>query len=117
MSNLSLRKTGVTGTCQALTYLVKRYGSVVYIVHAGGVWLAHLLPGQAVEPTIGPRMPSSSESLLARTLNLGGFGLAEVALSVQTPVNLKLFIGVMLLIQATQLLLLNKKKQYERIFL
>lgn len=61
MSNLSLRKTDVTGTCQALTYLVKRYGSVVHIVHAGGVWLSHLLPGQSVEPTIGPRMPSSSE--------------------------------------------------------
>jgi apocytochrome f len=117
ISNLSLRKTEVFGACQAVTYLTKRYGSVVHIVHPGGVWLAHLLPGQAIEPIIGPHMLSHSESLLARTLNLGGFGLAEVALSIQVPSNLKRFIGLMLLIQATQLLLLNKKKQYERIFL
>ena len=116
-SNLSLRKTEVIGACQAVTYLVKRYGSVVHIVHPEGVWLAHLLPGQSVEPGIGPRMLSPSESLVARTLNLGGFGLAEVPLSVQAPSNLKRFIGLMLLIQATQLLLLNKKKQYERLFL
>ena len=117
ISNLSLRKTEVLGTCQAVTYLPKRFGSVVHIVHAEGVWLAHLLPGQAVEPAIGPRMLAPAEALLARTLNLGGFGLAEVALSVQVPANLKRFIGLMLLIQATQLLLLNKKKQYERLFL
>ena len=117
ISNLSLRKTEVLGTCAAVTYLPKRFGSVVHIVHAEGVWLAHLLPGQAVEPAIGPRMLAPAEALLARTLNLGGFGLAEVALSVQVPANLKRFIGLMLLIQATQLLLLNKKKQYERLFL
>lgn len=117
ISNLSLRKMEVNGTCQAVTYLTKRYGSVVHILHADGVWLAHLLPGQAVDPAIGPRMLSQAEALLARTLNLGGFGLAEVALSVQVPANLKRFIALMLLIQGTQLLLLNKKKQYERIFL
>jgi len=116
-SNLNLRKADVRGTCHAVTYLVKRYGSVIHIVHASGVWLAHLLPGQAVEPVIGPRMISQLESLVARTINLGGFGLAEVALSVQSPANLKRFIGLMLLIQGTQLLLLNKKKQFERIFL
>lgn len=116
-SNLSLRKPEVVGTCQAISYLTKRYGSVVHIVHASGVWLGHLLPGQAVEPGIGPRMPSQSEVLLARTLNQGGFGLAEVALSVQSPANLKRFIGLLLLIQATQILLLAKKKQFERIFL
>ena len=49
-------------------------------------------------------MLAPAEALLARTLNLGGFGLAEVALSVQVPANLKRFIGLMLLIQATQLL-------------
>ena len=86
-------------------------------VHSEAVWFTHLLLGQAVEPAIGPRMLAPAEALLARTLNLGGFGLAEVALSVQVPANLKRFIGLMLLIQATQLLLLNKKKQYERLFL
>jgi hypothetical protein len=48
---------------------------------------------------------------------LGGFGLAEVPLAVQEPSNLKRFIALMLLMQVTQVLLLSKKKQYERIFL
>jgi apocytochrome f len=117
ISNLSLRKAEVLGTCQAITYLPKRYGSVVHVVHSGGVWLGHLLPGQVVEPVIGPHMFVQAESLIGRTLNLGGFGLADVALSVQVPNNLKRFIGLMLLIQGTQLQLLNKKKQYERLFL
>jgi hypothetical protein len=117
MSNLSLRKTEVFGTCQAITYLTKRYGTVVHVAHGRGMWLAHLLPGQVVESVIGPHMLTYPEVLLARTRNLGGFGLAEVALAVQIPSNLKRFIGLMLLIQGTQLLLLNKKKQYERIFL
>ena len=117
ISNLALRKADVLGACQAVTYLPKRFGSVVHIGHANGTWLAHLLPGQAVDPVVGPHMLVQAESLVARTLNLGGFGLAEVALSVQVPANLKRFIGLLLLIQGTQLLLLNKKKQYERLFL
>ena len=94
-SNLSLRKTDVLGTCQAVTYLPKRYGSVVHVVHSRGIWLAHLLPGQAVEPVVGPHVFTPTELLIAHTLNLGGFGLAEVALSVQIPANLKRFIGLM----------------------
>lgn len=117
LSNLTLRKAEVNGMCFGVTYLVKRYGSVVHFVHASGVKLVHLLPGQAVEPFIGPRMPSQAETLVGRTLNLGGFGLGEVALSIQSPANLKRFIAIMALLQVTQLLLLNKKKQYERIFL
>ncbi len=33
-----------------------------------------------VEPAIGPRMLAPAEALLARTLNLASFGLAEVAI-------------------------------------
>jgi hypothetical protein len=62
-------------------------------------------------------MLSQADTLVGRTLNLGGFGLGEVALSIQSPANLKRFISLMALLQVTQLLLLNKKKQYERIFL
>ena len=57
------------------------------------------------------------DTLLGRTLNLGGFGLGEVALSIQSPDNLKRFLSLMVLLQVTQLLLLNKKKQYERLYL
>ena len=60
-------------------------------------------------------MVSQIDTLLGRTLNLGGFGLAEVALSIQFPDNLKRFLSFMVLLQVTQLLLLNKKKQYERL--
>ncbi len=117
VSNLSLRKAEVDSVCSGTTYLVKRYGTVVHLLHARGVRLVHLLPGQAAEPIIGPRLLVQTDSLIGRTLNLGGFGLGEVALSVQAPDNLKRFLGLMLLVQGTQLLLLNKKKQYERIFL
>ena len=117
ISNMSLRKAEVNGVCSGISYLVKRYGSVVHLLHAGGSRLVHLLPSQAVEPTIGPKILARADVLVGRTLNLGGFGLGEVSLSVQAPDILKRFIGLMLLIQGTQLLLLNKKKQYERIFL
>lgn len=117
ISNLSLRKAEVTGVCTGITYMVKRFGNVVHVMHAEGVRLVHLLPGQALEPMVGPRLVAQQDVLVGRTLNLGGFGLGEVALSVQAPNNLQRFVGLMLLIQATQLLLLNKKKQYERIFL
>jgi hypothetical protein len=56
-----LRKAEVTGMCLGVTYLVKRYGSVVHIMHDSGVKLVHLLPGQAVEPFIGPRMLSKAQ--------------------------------------------------------
>jgi len=82
-----------------VTYLVKRYGSVVHLVHDAGVKLIHLMPGQAVEPSIGPRMPSQADTLVGGTLNLGGFGLGEVALSIQSPANLKRFISLMPLLQ------------------
>ena len=94
-------------TRTALPRWVHQQPVVVHIGHANGTWLAHLLPGQAVDPVVGPHMLVQSESLVARTLNLGGFGLAEVALSVQVPANLKRFIGLMLLIQATQPLVNN----------
>jgi hypothetical protein len=48
---------------------------------------------------------------------LGGFSVAEVPLSLQESANLKRFLAVLVLIQATQLLLLTKQKQYERLFL
>jgi F0F1-type ATP synthase alpha subunit len=67
-SNLSIRKVEIPGVCVAVTYLVKRYGSVVHTLNAGGAWLVHLLPGQAVEPGIGPRYLCPEETLLARTL-------------------------------------------------
>ncbi len=117
LSNLTLRKAEVSSICTGVTYLVKRYGSVVHLVHGSGVKLVHLLPGQAVEPVIGPRMLCQVDTLLGRTLNLGGFGLGEVALSIQSPDNLKRFLALMVLLQVTQLLLLNKKKQYERLYL
>jgi apocytochrome f len=118
LSNLTLRKAEVSSICTGVSYLVKRYGSVVHLlVHGSGVKLVHLLPGQAVEPVVGPRMLSQVDTLLGRTLNLGGFGLGEVALSIQSPDNLKRFLSLMVLLQVTQLLLLNKKKQYERLYL
>jgi apocytochrome f len=117
LSNLTLRKAEVSSICTGVSYLVKRYGSVVHLVHGSGVKLVHLLPGQAVEPVVGPRMLSQVDTLLGRTLNLGGFGLGEVALSIQSPDNLKRFLSLMVLLQITQLLLLNKKKQYERLYL
>ena len=89
----------VSSICTGVSYLVKRYGSVVHLVHGSGVKLVHLLPGQAVEPVVGPRMLSQVDTLLGRTLNLGGFGLGEVALSIQSPDNLKRFLSLMVLLQ------------------
>lgn len=78
-NSIPMDPSAISRTCQAITYLTKRYGTVVHVLHADGVWLAHLLPGQAAEPTIGPRMLSQSESLVARTLNLGGASLGTSA--------------------------------------
>ena len=96
ISNLSLRKAEINGACSGLTYLVKRYGSVIHILHPGGVRLVHLLPGQSVEPSVAPKTLAQADTLVGRTLNLGGFGLGEVALSVQAPDILKRFIALML---------------------
>ncbi len=59
----------------------------------------HEQPGQSKGQN--HRLPSGNTSQTSNSLP------TEVALSVQVPANLQRFIGLMLLIQATQLLLLN----------
>jgi hypothetical protein len=46
---------------------------------------------------------------------MGGFGLSEATVAIQDAVILENYLGVVLLIQFTQIGLVSKKKQFERI--
>ena len=55
--------------CSGTSYLVKRYGTVIHLLHTRGVRLVHLLPGQAAEPIIGPRLLVQPDSLWTASIS------------------------------------------------
>ena len=75
LSTLTLRKAEVSSSVQACP--IWSNGSVVHLIHRSGVKLVDLLPGQAVEPVVGPRIwmhplsDSCSEGLNSRATQTG----------------------------------------------
>ena len=70
--------------------------------------------GLALTAGVEPGAYISSDALVTANPNVGGFGQAEASIVIQSPSRILYQLSLILTVLGTQLLLVLKKKQYER---
>lgn len=113
-SNLAPLRSPVDGVITGLTWQAKRYGTNLWVRCSDGVHLLHLSPGTLVAEVM-PRSYLRSDESLVYSRNLGGFGVAEQSMTFQTRQHLVTEIRILGLLLGTQVALVLKKKQFERL--
>ena len=76
--------------------------------------IQHVPAGLSFVPGFNPGALVGSDSALTNNPNVGGFGQAEASIVVQQPARIIYQLSLIVTVMATQLLLVLKKKQYER---
>ncbi len=115
-SNIAPVRSAVNGLVAGLTFQAKRYGTNLWMHPSdGSQHLLHAPSGIVVLRSVFPRSFQRSENSLAHFRNLGGFGVAEGSLTFQTSQRLLGELRVLALLSGTQVALVLKKKQFERL--
>lgn len=115
-SNSSPLRSSLTGVQAGLTFQAKRFGSNLWVQTTDKIrHIVHAPTGNVVAPQVYPRTVQRSDDSLAYFRNVGGFGIAEASLTFQTPQRLRDQLKVQALLLGTQVALVLKKKQFERL--
>lgn len=113
-SNINNQRVESSGLVTTLSSKTKRYGNVYTMLIDGLRDIGRTEPGQTIDGGLSPGGILTSGDVTGYARNMGGFGLSESTITIQDPVIMRNYLGVVLLIQVTQLALVLKKKQYER---
>ncbi len=115
-SNIAPVRSTLDGLVSGLTFQAKRYGTNIWLYPTdGSQHLLHAPGGTVVVRSVFPRSIQRNEASLAHFRNLGGFGVAEGSLTFQTTPRLFGELRVLALLTGTQVALVLKKKQFERL--
>ena len=114
-SNLAPARSPIDGLIKGITFQPKRFGSNVWLAASGSDHLIHAPAGIVLEPSIFPRAVLHRDEAFTQPRNFGGFGVSEQSLTLQSPERLQGEVRLLLLLVATQVMLVLKKKQFERL--
>ena len=115
-SNINNQRFEIGGIITSLSSKTKRYGYVYgMLTSVGSRDIGRTEPGQTIDVALSTGAISQTGAITGYGRNMGGFGLSEGTLTIQENAILGNYLAVVLLIQGTQLGLVLKKKQYERL--
>ena len=116
-SNISSVRASTSGFHTLVVYEARRYGSVIgqRTMYAEDYY--HLLTGQVPVQSCQLKAAVGPSALLGEVLNLGGFGQTERTVNVVAATSMVWTVSIVVLTQLCQVLLVAKKKQYERLYL
>lgn len=115
LSNNNSFRSLSTGVIQRVHYGRSGTGTNIALGRRSNeISIQHVPAGLTFVPGFNPGSVVGSDSALTNNPNVGGFGQAEASIVVQQPARIIYQLSLIATVMGTQLLLVLKKKQYER---